>query len=151
MEGGTPSGEESPPQQTRYRPRADASGPIPGMAAGGPSISLGPHDVLVGRLVFEGDLRVQGTVEGETTVSGDVHVEDGGTVKAKVHARSLNVRGAVEGEVTARERLTLAGSGTVTGTVRTARLVVEDGALLNGTITMERNAPSAANGRPPEA
>jgi cytoskeletal protein CcmA (bactofilin family) len=57
------------------------------------------------------------------------------------------VRGALEGEVTAKDRLLVAGSGTVSGTVKVARLVVEDGALLNGTISMERSGPST-NGRP---
>jgi cytoskeletal protein CcmA (bactofilin family) len=151
MEGSTPTADDSP-QQPRYRARGDAAGPVgvPAAAHSAPGISLGPRDVLVGRLVFEGDLRVQGTVEGEATLSGDVHVDGHGTVKAKLQARNMHVRGAVEGEVTARERLTVAGSGNVSGTIRVARLVVEDGALLNGTITMERSTP-VANGRAPEA
>jgi cytoskeletal protein CcmA (bactofilin family) len=144
----TPDDSLPPP---RYRPRGEAphaalpAFPAPATgAAAGPVISLGPRDVLAGRLVFDGDLRVQGSVEGETTVSGDLHVEGQGAVKAKVQARNLSVRGTLEGEVTAKERLLVAGSGTVSGTIKVARLAVEDGALLNGTITMER---SSANGR----
>jgi cytoskeletal protein CcmA (bactofilin family) len=117
-------------------------------AATGPAIRLGPRDVMVGRLVFDGDLRVQGSMEGEATLSGDLHVESQGTVKAKLQARNVSVRGQLEGEITAKEWLVVAGSGTVTGAVKVARLVVEDGALLNGTITMERPGPPA-NGRLP--
>jgi cytoskeletal protein CcmA (bactofilin family) len=131
-----PNAEQATPQ-TRFRQRGDAT------------ITLGARDVLVGRLVFEGDLRVQGTFEGEATVTGDVSIESQGTAKAKLEARNLNVRGTLEGEATARERLLIAGSGAVTGSVRVTRLAVEDGALLNGNITMERPSP-AANGRPPQ-
>ncbi len=143
MEGTRPADES--PSLPRYRARGDLAPPAITVTSPGPTIRLGPRDVLTGRLVFDGDLRVQGTVEGEATVSGELHIEDQGTVKAKLQARSLSVRGTLEGEVTARERLVVAGSGVVSGTVRTARLVVEDGALLNGTITMER---PTANGRP---
>jgi len=128
-------------QPPRYRPRADVA-PVLGIAterATSPAMSLGPRDVLVGRLVFDGDLRVQGSLEGEATLSGDLHVDSQGTVKAKLQARGITVRGALEGEATAKDRLVVAGSGTVSGTVRVSRLVVEDGALLNGTITMERS------------
>src|SRR2546423_174508 len=122
MDGSSHTADDSAPQP-RYRARGDVpvslvtSGPAPDT---GPAISLGPRDVLVGRLVFEGDLRVQG--------------------------RNLDVRGALEGEVTARERLLVAGSGTVSGTIRVARLAVEDGALLNGTITMERSGEGHSQG-----
>lgn len=142
MDGSPQTSGDIPAPRFRTIGGADVS------AAGGRgAISLGPRDVLVGRLVFDGDLRVQGSLEGEATLSGDVHVEGQGTVKAKLQARNLTVRGAVEGEVSAKERLVVAGAGTVSGTVRVARLVVEDGALLNGTITMERSSPST-NGRP---
>jgi len=148
MEGSHQTADDLPPPP-RFRVRGD--GPVPVAlpdvgALNGPSISLGPRDLLVGRLVFDGDLRVQGSMEGEATVSGDVNVDGHGTVKAKLQARNLTVRGSMEGEVTAKDRLVVAGSGTVTGTVKVARLVVEDGALLNGTITMERSGPTA-NGR----
>lgn len=133
----SPQPEETPQQPRPFRQRSEAN------AAG---ITLGPRDLLVGRLVYEGDLRVQGTFEGEASVSGDLSVESQGTVKAKIEARNLNVRGTLEGEATARERLLISGSGSVTGTIKVARLAVEDGALLNGTITMERSS-SAMNGR----
>jgi cytoskeletal protein CcmA (bactofilin family) len=139
MDGSAQTADDTP--APRYRPRSDVGMP-PGP---GGAIALGPRDILAGRLVFEGDLRVQGILEGETTLSGDLHVDSQGTVKAKVHARSLHVRGTLEGEVAAKERLLIGGSGSVSGTVRVARLTVEDGALLNGTITMERSG----NGRAP--
>lgn len=144
MDGPTQNTADDIPQP-RYRARSEGLTPVAATDSG-QAISLGPRDVLAGRLVYEGDLRVQGTVEGEATLSGDLHVESQGTVKARVQARNLNVRGALEGEVTAKERLLVAGSGTVSGTIKVARLTVEDGALLNGTITMER---SSVNGRPP--
>lgn len=99
-------------------------------------VTLGPRDSLNGRLDIHGDLRIHGNVEGELKVSGDVTVEPTATVQASVEGGNVNVRGQVNGNVTARKRLTLGGSGRLNGEVRVSRLTVEDGATLNGNVTM---------------
>jgi cytoskeletal protein CcmA (bactofilin family) len=104
----------------------------------GRALILGAEDQLVGRLVFDGDLHVQGSLEGEATLTGDVSVDAGGVVKARLEARSMVVRGTVEGDAAVHDRLLIAGSGSITGDVTVGRLVIEDGAVLNGSVTMER-------------
>jgi len=103
---------------------------------GSGSISLGPRDSLVGKLTYDGDLRVAGKLEGEVKVSGDVNVDDGATVNASLEGKDVSVRGTVNGNVTAKGKLTLTGGGSVHGDVKVARLTVEDGATLNGNISM---------------
>jgi cytoskeletal protein CcmA (bactofilin family) len=99
-------------------------------------VNLGPRDVLQGRLEIQGDLKVAGNVEGELKVSGDVTIDSGATIQASVEGANVSVRGQVTGNVTARRRLTLGGSGRLNGDVRVGRLTVEDGATLNGNVTM---------------
>ena len=74
----------------------------------GTIINLGPRDELVGRLVYDGDLKVGGTFEGEATLSGDVTVEGDGSAKARFEARNMSIRGTFEGEANIRERLLIA-------------------------------------------
>ena len=90
------------------------------------------------KLTTEGDVRVQGTLEGELTAGGDVSIEDKATVKANVEGRNVNVRGELEGDLVVKDRLLLAGSGSVQGNVRVRRLAIEDGATLNGNVNMTR-------------
>ena len=89
-------------------------------------VSLGP-----------GDLKVAGTVEGDLKASGDVTVDSGATIQAAIEGANVSVRGQVTGNVTARKRLTLAGTGKLVGDVKVGRLTVEDGASLNGNVTMQ--------------
>jgi cytoskeletal protein CcmA (bactofilin family) len=103
---------------------------------GSAGITLGPRDTLNGKLSIEGDLRVHGTVEGELTASGDVQVEQSANVKATIAGRNVNIRGKVDGPVTAKRRLVLGGSGAINGDVKVSRLTVEDGATLNGNVSM---------------
>jgi cytoskeletal protein CcmA (bactofilin family) len=99
-------------------------------------VTLGPRDSLHGRLDIHGDLKVHGTVEGELKASGDVLVDSTANVQASIEGANVSVRGQVNGNVTARKRLTLGGSGKLNGEVKVARLTVEDGATLNGNVTM---------------
>ncbi|HET7420392.1 MAG TPA: polymer-forming cytoskeletal protein [Candidatus Dormibacteraeota bacterium] len=103
---------------------------------GGNVVSLGPRDILQGRLEIQGDLRIAGNVEGDLKASGDVSIESGATIQAAIEGANVSVRGQVTGNVTARKRLTLGGSGHLQGDVRVGRLTVEDGATLNGNVTM---------------
>ena len=100
-------------------------------------VSLGPRDVLQGRLEIQGDLKVAGTVEGDLKASGDVTVDSTATIQAAIEGANVSVRGQVTGNVTAKRRLTLAGTGRLNGDVRVGRLTVEDGATLNGNVTMQ--------------
>src|SRR5947207_2683077 len=109
-------------------------------------VSLGPRDVLQGRLQIQGDLKIArnragslkiaGNVEGDLKASGDVTVDSGATIQAAIEGANVSVRGQVTGNVTARKRLTLGGSGHLNGDVKVSRLTVEDGATLNGNVTM---------------
>jgi cytoskeletal protein CcmA (bactofilin family) len=99
-------------------------------------VSLGPRDVLQGRLEIQGDLKIAGNVEGDLKASGDVTIDPGATIQASIEGSNVNVRGQVTGTVTAKRRLTLGGSGRLQGDVKVGRLTVEDGATLNGNVTM---------------
>jgi cytoskeletal protein CcmA (bactofilin family) len=99
-------------------------------------VTLGPRDTLHGRLEIHGDLKIAGNVEGELKASGDVLIDSTATIQASVEGSNVNVRGQVNGSVTARRRLTLGGSGKLNGDVKVSRLTVEDGATLNGNVTM---------------
>ena len=113
------------------------------------SITLGPKDRLVGSLTFDGDLTVAGSAEGELHATGDVAVETGSTVKAEIQGNNVTVLGSVTGNVTARGRLSLSGSGSLHGDVRVSKLTVEDGATLNGNVSM--GGQSVGGGKGPHA
>jgi cytoskeletal protein CcmA (bactofilin family) len=99
-------------------------------------VNLGPRDILQGRLEVQGDLKIAGNVEGDLKASGDVSVDSGARIQAAIEGANVSVRGEVTGNVTAKKRLTLGGSGRLNGDVRVGRLTVEDGATLNGNVTM---------------
>lgn len=102
-------------------------------------VNLGPRDVLQGKLEIQGDLKIAGNVEGELKATGDVTIDSTAAIQASIEGANVSVRGQVTGNVTAKKRLTLGGSGHLNGDVKVSRLTVEDGATLNGNVTMSQD------------
>ena len=70
------------------------------------------------------------------TATGEVSVQAGGTARAQLSARDIVVMGAVEGTVVGDELVALGDTASFAGEVRAGRLRVDEGAVINATITM---------------
>ena len=120
---------------SRARGRRGAATPAQTEATG--IVVLGPRDSLVGTLTVDGDVRIEGTLDGEVSATGEVNVHPTGTARAQISARDIVVGGTVEGNAVARELAALGETASFAGALRAGRLRVDEGATLNATITME--------------
>jgi cytoskeletal protein CcmA (bactofilin family) len=85
-----------------------------------------------GRVSGAVDLEIQGHVDGEVAIDGDVTVDAQGLVGASVSGRRLVVRGAVKGDLTGEEAVLLEDGARVVGDVRAPRVAIAQGALVRG-------------------
>jgi cytoskeletal protein CcmA (bactofilin family) len=77
------------------------------------------------------DLKVLGRFEGELHLEGKLHVGPKGQVAARVRAAEVVVEGEIQGEVRAGA-LTLAETARARGTFVAKRLLVKEGATVEG-------------------
>ncbi len=94
--------------------------------------------VVHGRIQGENFVRVEGTVEGEIYMNGAVVITPSGSVKGTIYARAVRVGGGVTGNITALEHVKLEATGIVDGDIKTASIVIDDGAWFNGQVIMKR-------------
>ena len=87
------------------------------------------------------DIRILGRLRGEITAAGRLVLGQGCKVEAKVVAEAAEVAGELKGDLRARV-VTLAETAQVEGKVDAHKLVVREGARLNGAV----NAGEAATG-----
>jgi cytoskeletal protein CcmA (bactofilin family) len=88
-----------------------------------------------GRITSAQDLRIDGKVEGTIEVGNHgLIIGASAVVKANLAARTILVCGAVIGNVTAAERLDVQATASVEGDLSAPRLVMSDGALVNGRV-----------------
>ncbi len=108
------------------------------------SFSMGPNDILEGKLIYDGAVHADGRVEGEVRVTGNIDVASGANVRALLDGANVTLKGSVEGAVTARDKLTLGRNAKLSGDIVARRLQIDDGATLNGHVRMggdENQAP----------
>jgi cytoskeletal protein CcmA (bactofilin family) len=79
------------------------------------------------------DLKVLGTLQGELQIEGTLHVGLQGRVVARVRAGEVVVEGEIEGDVRASS-LTLTETARARGTFVAKRLLVKEGAVVEGSI-----------------
>jgi len=106
-------------------------------SAGGDMANIGKSITIKGDLSGNEDLVVEGNVEGRIDLpNNQLTIGSNGNVKAECSAKSVVVIGKVAGNVTGVERVQIEATGSVTGDVKTPRLVVQEGAVLNGSVEM---------------
>lgn len=93
---------------------------------------------MSGSLVFRDpvNLRINGKFEGTLETKGNLIIGQTAVVKAGITGDDIVVAGRIKGEITARKRLTLMPTAVVEGQVRAAKLIVNEGALWEGTCHM---------------
>lgn len=117
----------------------------PEPARGGVAV-LGKSVVLKGQVYGREDVTIDGEVEG--TVELQEHrltVGPTGKVVATIKAREIVVLGTVQGNIETRDKIEIRKDAKVVGDIRTARIVIEDGAFFKGSIDIIRaEAPKPA-------
>ncbi|MBM4262551.1 MAG: polymer-forming cytoskeletal protein [Deltaproteobacteria bacterium] len=99
---------------------------------------LGPGTKINGKLHFDGPAVIEGEVEGEIVAQANITVGQQATIKGKITATSILVQGKVMADVQAEKRLEVQPPGSVVGDVVAQSLVIGDGAVLEGHISMKK-------------
>jgi cytoskeletal protein CcmA (bactofilin family) len=108
----------------------------------GGSASIGKAVMVKGQIFCREDFVIDGEVEG--TVEATEHrvtVGPNGKVQAGVKAREIVVLGAIHGNVEATDKIDIRKDARLVGDIKTARIVIEDGAYFKGSIDITKSDP----------
>lgn len=92
------------------------------------------------------DIIIEGTVKGNIVISKTLTIGKNGNVEADIKAAVVRIIGQAKGNVIASKKVEILSEGRFTGTIDAQRLVVAEGALLNGHINQQvkmENEPEA--------
>src|SRR4051794_11826122 len=107
---------------------------------------LGPNSVLEGTFQSNANVRLDGTFSGALEINGNILVGETAKIKADINARNISVAGAVRGNITGK-KVQVLRTGRVWGDIRATALTTEEGAFIDGKITMvgheSSNTPDA--------
>ncbi|MCS6904481.1 MAG: polymer-forming cytoskeletal protein [Bacteroidia bacterium] len=95
---------------------------------------------IVGDIVSEGDIRVEGQILGRLVCKSKLVVGNGGRIKGTVDTENAVIAGEISGNILVRNTLQIQESGKVVGEIITQKLVVQEGAILSGNCKMGSDA-----------
>lgn len=100
---------------------------------------VGHGTTLTGETDFHAMLRVDGNLVGTvSSTSGTLIVGTNGQVDANIAVAAAMINGTVNGDIVATEKLHLGRTARVLGNIQSPRLIVEEGAILEGSCSMMR-------------
>ena len=98
---------------------------------------VGNGTTLTGEANFKGMLRVDGGLSGRvSSADGTLIVSTNGKVDANVEVAVAQIFGTVNGDIIATKRIEMGRVAKVTGNIQTPALVIEQGALFEGSCRM---------------
>jgi cytoskeletal protein CcmA (bactofilin family) len=92
--------------------------------------------VLKGDITSDGDIRIDGTLQGNIHCSARVVIGANGVVEGDIHSNNADIMGLTRGTLKVKDLLQLKGEGKVIGNILTGRLMVEPNAQFNGQCQM---------------
>jgi cytoskeletal protein CcmA (bactofilin family) len=93
---------------------------------------LGKGAEFIGKLIFNGAVRIDGDFQGEVYGQGSLVIGEGALVKANIAVNSVYIGGDVQGNIDVKEKINIHSTGKFYGDVRTPVFIMEEGALFEG-------------------
>ncbi len=97
---------------------------------------LGAGTTYQGKLNFQGSVRVDGNFIGEILSEGTLIIGKDAKVQGQIRVGQLVLSGQVEGEILAMKKVVLHKTAVLLGSLNTPTLVIEEGAMVEGEVTM---------------
>jgi cytoskeletal protein CcmA (bactofilin family) len=136
--------QEKEPQEQKVTPKlATPPPPSPRQPVGFETV-LGVTATLKGGLRSQGNIRLDGMLEGTLEIDGNVLVGETAKITADINARNISIAGAVRGNVNGN-KVQILRTGRVWGDINAAAITTEEGAFIDGKITMVTHEAAAQN------
>ncbi len=111
---------------------------------GGASI-IAAGTTLKGDLTSNGDIRIDGTLQGNIQCSAKVVIGANGVVEGDISGQQADIMGKTTGTIKVKELLQLKGGSNVQGNIYAGKLQIEPSANFNGQCHMSTAAESPVN------
>lgn len=107
--------------------------------------SLTKGTKIIGNIVTDDDIRIDGIIEGDLRCKGKVVIGQQGFLKGNIECQTAEILGKTQGKISCHDLLVLRQTSQISGDVITQTLVVEAKAVFNGTCKMQNTTavPSA--------
>lgn len=97
---------------------------------------IGNGTSIIGDIKSNGDVRIDGTLKGNISISGKLVVGPSGNIEGNIICQNADISGEIHGKVSVTELLSLKSSAKVLGDIVTGKISIEPNATFTGTCNM---------------
>jgi cytoskeletal protein CcmA (bactofilin family) len=97
---------------------------------------------IIGEVTSDEELYLDGDLDGKLNLRNRLTVGPNSKVNANIKAQEIIVFGTIKGNVESESRVSLRTGASIVGDIKTAGIVIEDGAYFKGGIDISRNGDS---------
>jgi len=94
---------------------------------------------IVGEVTSDEELYLDGDLEGKLNLNNRLTIGPNSKVNANIKAKEIIVFGTIKGNVESESRVSLRTGASIVGDIKTAGIVIEDGAYFKGGIDISKN------------
>ena len=105
---------------------------------------FGPGVTIEGKIEGDADVRIAGKFKGDIQIKGDLHIDKGARLTAKISAANVTLVGELEGNVVATGQVRLMESGQMVGDLKASTLTVAAGSRMRGQVEFGWNPTEIA-------
>lgn len=102
---------------------------------------------IIGTIIADSDIRIDGTVEGDLNCTGKVVIGEQGKLKGTINCQNAEILGQLDGKIDVNNTLALRASGNIKGEVKTQVLIVEPNAQFNGSCAMTKPEDTSSSAK----
>jgi cytoskeletal protein CcmA (bactofilin family) len=128
-------------QKSKSDGKSESSTPTPGGAS-----LIAAGTTLKGDITSNGDIRIDGTLQGNMHCTAKVIIGANGVVEGDISGQQADIMGKVHGTIKVKELLQLKGGSVVSGNLYAGKLQIEPSANFNGQCHMNSGQNGSANG-----
>lgn len=100
------------------------------------SNTIGKGTFLEGNVETYGNIRIEGKITGNVKSKSKIAIGPSSQINGNITSQNADIEGEVKGKIEIAELLVLKATAVVNGDIITGKLVVEPGAVFNGTCKM---------------
>jgi cytoskeletal protein CcmA (bactofilin family) len=105
---------------------------------------IGPSVKVTGNFACEGNMVIDGMVDGNISTQGDLEVGDKSKITADISAGNARISGDIKGNLDIKGYIELTATAKIAGNIMCTAISIEKGAIFNGQCHMNKAAQKGA-------
>jgi cytoskeletal protein CcmA (bactofilin family) len=97
---------------------------------------FGRGTVLEGTIRADNSVRVDGVLKGKLICKNTLTIGMNGEIEGEIEAKNAIIGGKIKGKINVAEKLVLEAKSNLVGELRASKLIIEEGAVFEGTSSM---------------